>query len=42
MDAEGRPIAVSEHPANVQGTPDVMADLPGEDRDVSKVFADGG
>ncbi len=45
VDAEGSPIAARVHPADVQdrdGAPDVIADLPGRARGVSKVFADGG
>ncbi len=45
VDAEGNPIVVHVHPADVQdrdGAPDVIVDLPGRARGVSKVFADGG
>ncbi len=45
MDAEGNPIVVHVHPADVQdrdGAPDVIVDIPGKARGVSKVFADGG
>ncbi len=45
VDAEGRPIVVPVHPADVQdrnGAPDVIVDLPSRARGVSKVFADGG
>ncbi len=45
MDAEGNPIVVHVHPADVQDrddAPDVIVDLPGKARGVSKVFADGG
>ena len=45
VDMEGNPIVVHVHPADLQdrdGAPDVIADLPGRARGVSKVFADGG
>ncbi len=45
VDVEGNPIVVHVHPADVQdrdGAPDVIVDLPGKARGVSKVFADGG